>query len=57
MLVVDTSAWIEWLIASPTGKVIEEMIPSVKTGSFRRSYSLNWQNGLREKWGQTRPIR
>jgi predicted nucleic acid-binding protein len=27
MLIVDTSAWIEWLIASPTGKVVEGMIP------------------------------
>jgi predicted nucleic acid-binding protein len=28
MLLVDTSAWIEWLIASPTGKAIEAMIPA-----------------------------
>ncbi|PSH54508.1 VapC toxin family PIN domain ribonuclease [Phyllobacterium brassicacearum] len=27
MLLVDTSAWIEWLIASPTGKIIEGMVP------------------------------
>ncbi|CAN7314116.1 type II toxin-antitoxin system VapC family toxin [Phyllobacterium sp. LjRoot231] len=28
MLIVDTSAWIEWLIASPTGKAVGGMIPS-----------------------------
>lgn len=28
MLIVDTSAWIEWLIASPTGMVIGGMIPN-----------------------------
>lgn len=27
MLLVDTSAWIEWLIASPTGKVLDGKIP------------------------------
>lgn len=27
MRLVDTSAWIEWLTASPTGKVIEAEIP------------------------------
>ena len=27
MLLVDTSAWIEWLIASPSGKIIEGMVP------------------------------
>jgi predicted nucleic acid-binding protein len=27
MRLVDTSAWIEWLIASPTGKAIEAEIP------------------------------
>ena len=28
MLIVDTSAWIEWLILSPTGKAVGGMIPS-----------------------------
>lgn len=28
MRLVDTSAWIEWLIASPTGKAVEGMIPA-----------------------------
>ncbi|MGD0633014.1 MAG: type II toxin-antitoxin system VapC family toxin [Beijerinckiaceae bacterium] len=28
MRLVDTSAWIEWLIASPTGKAVEAMIPA-----------------------------
>ncbi len=28
MRLVDTSAWIEWLIASPTGKRIAEMLPA-----------------------------
>jgi len=28
MRVVDTSAWIEWLAASPTGKAIAEAIPA-----------------------------
>ena len=27
MRLVDTSAWIEWLIASPTGKVVASEIP------------------------------
>lgn len=27
MRLVDTSAWIEWLIASPTGKAVESAIP------------------------------
>ncbi len=27
MRLVDTSAWIEWLIASPTGKAVEAAIP------------------------------
>ncbi len=27
MRLVDTSAWIEWLSASPTGKVLEGLIP------------------------------
>lgn len=27
MLVVDTSAWIEWLIGSPLGKAIEAQVP------------------------------
>jgi predicted nucleic acid-binding protein len=27
MRLVDTSAWIEWLIASPTGKAVEAEIP------------------------------
>jgi predicted nucleic acid-binding protein len=28
MRLVDTSAWIEWLIASPTGKLVEVAIPA-----------------------------
>jgi len=28
MLIVDTSAWIEWLIASSTGKAVGDRIPS-----------------------------
>ena len=28
MRLVDTSAWIEWLIASPTGRAIEPEIPA-----------------------------
>ena len=28
MRLVDTSAWIEWLIASPTGKLVESELPS-----------------------------
>jgi predicted nucleic acid-binding protein len=28
MRLVDTSAWIEWLIASPTGRTIEPEIPA-----------------------------
>lgn len=28
MRLVDTSAWIEWLIASPTGNRIAEMLPA-----------------------------
>ena len=28
MRLVDTSAWIEWLIASPTGKALASMIPA-----------------------------
>jgi len=28
MLLVDTSAWIEWLIGSPTGEAVEESIPA-----------------------------
>jgi predicted nucleic acid-binding protein len=28
MRLVDTSAWIEWLIASPTGKAVKTMIPA-----------------------------
>ncbi|MFO1102342.1 MAG: type II toxin-antitoxin system VapC family toxin [Methylocystis sp.] len=28
MRLVDTSAWIEWLIGSPTGKSLESAIPS-----------------------------
>ena len=27
MRLVDTSAWIEWLIASPTGKLVESQLP------------------------------
>jgi hypothetical protein len=27
MRLVDTSAWIEWLIASPTGKAMKSEIP------------------------------
>ena len=27
MVVVDTSAWIEWLIASPTGEAVERHLP------------------------------
>lgn len=27
MRLIDTSAWIEWLIASPIGKSVEEMLP------------------------------
>ena len=27
MLIVDTSAWIEWLIASPTGEKVEKHLP------------------------------
>ncbi|CAN5320503.1 hypothetical protein BH10PSE6_BH10PSE6_48260 [soil metagenome] len=27
MRLVDTSAWIEWLIASPTGKTVKSAIP------------------------------
>lgn len=27
MLVIDTSAWIEWLIGSPLGKMIETQVP------------------------------
>jgi predicted nucleic acid-binding protein len=27
MRLVDTSAWIEWLTASPTGKALEGLIP------------------------------
>lgn len=29
MRLVDTSAWIEWLIASPTGKKVESHLPEV----------------------------
>lgn len=28
MRLVDTSAWIDWLIASPTGKAVQTMIPA-----------------------------
>ena len=28
MRLVDTSAWIEWLIASPTGKAVKSAIPT-----------------------------
>ena len=28
MRLVDTSAWIEWLIASPTGKAMKSVIPA-----------------------------
>ena len=28
MRLVDTSAWVEWLIASPTGKLIKSKIPA-----------------------------
>lgn len=28
MRLVDTSAWIEWLIASPTGKIIAPLMPA-----------------------------
>ena len=28
MLVVDTSAWIEWMVGSPTGKVVGGMVPA-----------------------------
>ncbi|OYW60641.1 MAG: VapC toxin family PIN domain ribonuclease [Bosea sp. 12-68-7] len=28
MRLVDTSAWIEWLIASPTGQTLESWLPS-----------------------------
>ena len=28
MRLVDTSAWIEWLIASPTGKAVQTIIPA-----------------------------
>ena len=28
MRVVDTSAWIEWLMASPTGKLVEASLPT-----------------------------
>ena len=28
MRLVDTSAWIEWLIASPTGTAVQAMIPA-----------------------------
>jgi predicted nucleic acid-binding protein len=28
MRLVDTSAWIEWLIASPTGRVVKAAIPA-----------------------------
>ena len=31
MRLVDTSAWIEWLISSPTGKLIEAAIPARET--------------------------
>lgn len=27
MRLVDTSAWIEWLIASPTGQTLESLLP------------------------------
>lgn len=28
MRLVDTSAWIEWLIASPTGRTLEALLPA-----------------------------
>lgn len=28
MRLVDTSAWIEWLIASPTGNAVKSAIPA-----------------------------
>jgi predicted nucleic acid-binding protein len=28
MRLIDTSAWVEWLIASPTGRRVGELIPS-----------------------------
>ncbi len=28
MLLVDTSAWIEWLLGSPTGRALEALIPA-----------------------------
>ena len=28
MRLVDTSAWIEWLIASPTGRIVEPALPA-----------------------------
>ena len=27
MVLVDTSAWIEWLIGSPTGEALSERLP------------------------------
>jgi hypothetical protein len=37
MRLVDTSAWIEWLIASPAGKSVEIVTPRERVGRNKRS--------------------
>jgi hypothetical protein len=51
MRLVDTSAWIEWLIGSPTGEAVTTHLPSNPTGWCQPGCSSNWQKMAHPRGG------
>jgi predicted nucleic acid-binding protein len=54
MRLVDTSAWIEWLIASSTGKAIATMIPARDTWVVPTMVQLELSKWLNREIGDDR---
>lgn len=57
MRLVDTSAWIEWLIDSPTGRAVAPHLPDQAEWLVPTMVQLELAKWLTLRWARTRPIR
>jgi hypothetical protein len=45
VILVDTSAWIEWLLDSPTGERLSALLPEQAAWLVATMVQRNWRNG------------
>ena len=57
MRLIDTSAWIEWMVGSPTGDLVAVHLPEQEEWLVPTMVQLELANGVCERWVKKSPIR